>query len=104
MFDSELKRFHEKFEPMVEDYCAFKVYDDGKWYVIDADHPYPELYDDIPESVCRKAENAIGEAVMASLELRSDLVDPTPYYEAALMTVFDRVEFLGTDFVPGRIY
>lgn len=98
------KPFSTAFDPMLSNYCAFRIKTGGKWYIIDADHPYAELYPDIPEDICVKAKEAILSTVRTQPMVRAIDVDPAPFYESALREVFDEVEFIGTDFVPGRIY
>lgn len=91
------------FDPMRDDYCTFKVKDNGVWYTIDAEHPYADLYPDIPEDVCSRAEKAVQDA--SDENIGTDVnINPAPFYEEALRKEFDAVEFLGTDFEPGRIY
>ena len=61
-------------------------------------HPYAELYPDIPSEICDRADKAVGDAVTKHPEIRSGLVNPAPFYEEALRAEFGNVEFLETNF------
>lgn len=93
---------------------TFDVLDEGEWYRIDARVPMNEFYVGVPESVQRRADDAIGAAISAAIDTlngRGDAPttilgdrDHTEEYEAILRTVFDDVRFVETDYVPGIIH
>lgn len=101
---NEIEPFPGTFDPMKDDYCTFNVKNGGKWYTVDVFHPYADWYPDVPEEVCSRVEKALAAAEGKHPEVRSELVDPTPFYEESLRAEFDDIEFLGTDFIPGVIY
>jgi len=81
----------------------FKIKDLGLWYTIDSEHPYPELYDDVPRSVMERAEHAIDNVLDKNKSLSGSLgfsVDSRPFDEAALRNEFDDVEFVSSDWEP----
>lgn len=90
---------------------TFDVLDGGEWYRIDARVPKNEFYTDVPESVQRRADDAIDAVIRAAIdavngrgEAPTTILgdrDHTEEYEAILRTVFDDVRFVETDYVPG---
>ena len=86
-------------------YCNFEVLDSGKWYKVDVDHPYPELYEDedVPKFVIERVENALASDESWN-EWQVSVDEFVKHNEDLLRAEFDDVRFLGTDYVPGAVY
>lgn len=100
-------------KPFAFQHWTFDVLDGGKWYRIDAAHPVSELYVGVPESVQRRAREAILAAIDAAIDTENGIgdapttivsdCDHTDEYEAILRTVFDDVRFVETDYIHGLL-
>lgn len=84
-------------------YCNFEVLDGGKWYKVDASHPWSKLYEDedVTEDIAIRLEKAAGVA-WNSWQVPKD--EYVKHYEDLLRAEFDDVRFLGTDYIPGAVY
>ncbi len=84
------------------DACNFEVFDSGSWYKVDAEHPFPELYEDtdVPSSIVKRVYKAL-DSVYDKLDWRED---PTPIYLEALRREFDDARFVNMTIIPGAIY
>ena len=86
------------------DACNFEALDGDAWYMIDAGHLHPELYEgtNVPESVLMRASAAVWSMYRSGK--RDWRKDPTPIYIDALRREFDDVRFVNMTIIPGAIY
>lgn len=99
--------------PFSYQHYTFDVLDGGAWYRIDAKVLESEFYEDIPQSVQRRARGAICAVLDSALDElnrtgRSPSIlrdaDHTADYERALRAEFDDVRFVETDYAHGVIW
>lgn len=96
----EFDPWHGEFELYVSEACNFEVLDGGVWYMVDVMHPYPELYEDVPESVVERVDRST-EPVSGRCGSWDGVSDPTPLYAESLKREFDDVRFVNMTYEPG---